>query len=125
MKDTTSTVMTTKLHEHGPDAPAAHAADAPGVTPFATTTLAGAKALSDTFLSIATTTGMTRGMMFQIDNEYFLASSDAVGTQVPVLCGQRGSAQVAHSAGATVTWGTPSSFPNVSLTTYTAGVSLA
>ena len=31
MKDTTSTVMTTKLHEHGPDAPAAHAADAPSV----------------------------------------------------------------------------------------------
>lgn len=131
----------TKTHEHDPAAahdakadPKAAAttagiqpSDGTGLapTPLASTTLAGAKGLNDTFLSIAATTGMVKGMMFSIDNEYFIASSDAVGSQVPVLCGQRGSAQVAHNAGATVTWGLPSTFANVNLSTYSQGVSLA
>jgi hypothetical protein len=108
-----------------PPAAAAQTAAPPSISLFASTTLSGAKGLNDTFLSIATTTGMTRGMMFQIDNEYFLASSDASGSMVPVLCGQRGSAQAAHNSGATVTWGLPSSFANLTWAQYTTGVSLA
>ncbi len=78
---------------------------------IAATTLNGAKALNDTFLNIATTTGMVRGKMFQIDNEFYRQSADAVGTSVPVLCGQE-SAQVAHAAGTQVFWGDPADFPS-------------
>jgi hypothetical protein len=77
---------------------------------LAETTLSGAKAISDTTLSIATTTGMTRGKMFMIDSELFKASADAVGGLVPVLCGQDGTAQRAHISGAQVFWGDPSDF---------------
>ena len=79
---------------------------------LASTTLSGAKALNDTFLSIATTTGMTRGKMFRVDDEYYRASSDASGNSVPVFCGQSGSAQRSHVSGAVVLWGDPSDFPN-------------
>jgi hypothetical protein len=79
---------------------------------LAETTLSLAKGANQTFLTIATTTGMTRGKMFQIDNELFKASSDASGTSVPVLCGQDGTTQVAHISGAQVFWGDPSDFPS-------------
>ncbi len=74
------------------------------------TTLSGAKALNQTFLSITTTTGIVRGKMLRVDDEWFVATADASGTNVPVLCGQNGSAQVAHAAGAVVLWGNPSDF---------------
>jgi hypothetical protein len=78
---------------------------------IAATTLSGAKALNDTTLRITTTTGMTRGKMFQIDDELFRASADAVGSTVPVFCGQEGRAQAAHVSGAQVFWGDPADFP--------------
>ncbi len=79
---------------------------------LAETTLSGTKLIRDVTLSIATTTGMTRGKMFQIDNELFKASADAVGGLVPVLCGQDGTAQVRHESGAQVFWGDPADFPS-------------
>ncbi len=79
---------------------------------LAETTLSGDKLIRDTTLSIATTTGMVRGKMFQIDNELFRASADAVGSSVPVLCGQDGTAQLKHTSGAQVFWGDPADFPS-------------
>ncbi len=79
---------------------------------LAETTLSLAKAANQTFLSIATTTGMVRGKMMMIDNELFRISADAVGTSVPVLCGQDGTAQTSHIANALVFWGDPADFPS-------------
>lgn len=79
---------------------------------LAETTLSLAKAANQTFLSIATTTGMVRGKMMMIDNELYRVSSDAAGTSVPVLCGQDGTAVAAHIAGAQVFWGDPADFPS-------------
>lgn len=79
---------------------------------IAETTLSGAKAVSQTFLQIATTTGMVRGKMFQIDNELFRVSADASGNQVPVLSGQDGTVATTHVSGAQVFWGDPSDFPS-------------
>ncbi len=79
---------------------------------LAETTLSLAKAANQTFLSIATTTGMVRGKMMMIDNELFRVSSDASGTSVPVLCGQDGTAVAAHISGAQVFWGDPADFPS-------------
>lgn len=78
---------------------------------LAETTLSGAKAVNQTYLQIATTTGMTRGKMFMVDNELFVASADAAGNQVPVLSGQDGTGQTTHTSGAQVFWGDPSDFP--------------
>ncbi len=78
---------------------------------LASTTLSGAKAINQTALAIGTTTGMTRGKMFRVDDEWFVATADASGTNVPVLCGQNGSAQKTHVSGAVVIWGDPSDFP--------------
>ncbi len=77
---------------------------------LASTTLSGAKAINQTALAVTTTTGMVRGKMVRVDNEFFRMTADASGTNVPVLCGQEGSAQTTHVAGAVVQWGDPSDF---------------
>jgi hypothetical protein len=68
------------------------------------TTLSAAVALSDTTVLVAAITNVTAGCFLKVDQEMMKVVSvpTAATTPVPVLRGQEGSAQVAHSNSAQV-----------------------
>lgn len=83
------------------------------------TTLAGAVGANDTFINVASATGITApnfqtasGITYlKIDEEYLLVSAAPNGTAIPVIRGQSGSGAVAHVVNTTVSIGLPSDFP--------------
>ena len=75
------------------------------------TTLSAGVPAGATSLLVAATTGFLPGRLIQVDSETFLQTGAAVGYLIPVAGGKRGSASVAHNAGALVVVGEGSDFP--------------
>lgn len=84
------------------------------------TTLSGAVSVTDTFINVAATTGIsapttTTGVGYtylQIEQELLFVIGAPVGTLVPVLRGQNGTVAAAHATSAPVLIGGRSDFPN-------------
>lgn len=73
-----------------------------------TTTLSAAQTAGSNLLALTATTGLTAGMLIQVDSEFMLCSS--VGTLNGVIRGVNGSVAAAHVSGANAVYGLASDF---------------
>lgn len=75
------------------------------------TTLSGAVAAGATSLNVSSATGFAAGYFIFVDSEIYLQTGPAVGTTIPVIGGQMGTASVAHQSGAYAIVGPGLDFP--------------
>ena len=77
------------------------------------TTLAAAQGANDMYIVVTSATGFAVGNLIQVDGEFMVQTSAAVGTTIPVQRGGKNATiQVAHPILASVVTGLASDFPN-------------